>query len=302
MLKKIKNSDNGVVGIVVAVLLIGLMVSVVSLVQMVYVPKWMEQREAEHMDEVTAQFSQLKFAIGTQYATKQKYTPLATSITLGSKELPYLMSIRAFGHLEILSNTYSKAFSITITNATDSPQYSIGTIKYSSNNAYYVNQDFIYEAGAIITSQTDGDIMSIKPSFPSFETDVNNINISFDLINISGVGGKLSWSGYGTTAIQTEYSGPQIKQNFTNVSSIEIISNYPNSWFFFMNWTLQKQGFTHGNTINTGDFYIETDFPNNKITINIYKRIYYNTNDWYRPTVYINIIEILAQIGPGWIE
>ena len=45
MLRKIKKSDHGVVGIVVAVLMIGLMVSVISLIQMVYVPKWMEQRD-----------------------------------------------------------------------------------------------------------------------------------------------------------------------------------------------------------------------------------------------------------------
>ena len=102
--RKLKNSDEGVVGIVVAVLLIGLLFSVVSLVQTVYVPKWMEQKESEHMDEVAVQFSQLKYAIDTHSATEQINNPISAAITLGSRELPYLMSTRAFGHLEILEN------------------------------------------------------------------------------------------------------------------------------------------------------------------------------------------------------
>jgi hypothetical protein len=72
MIKNIIKSDNGVVGIVVAVLMIGLIVAVVSLIQAVYVPKWMEEREAEHMDLVVTQFAQLKSAIDTHVANAPK--------------------------------------------------------------------------------------------------------------------------------------------------------------------------------------------------------------------------------------
>ena len=71
-IKKFKNSDDAVVGIIVAILLIGLIILVISILQTVFIPNWMKQIEAEHMDEVADQFSQLKFAIDIQSALEKK--------------------------------------------------------------------------------------------------------------------------------------------------------------------------------------------------------------------------------------
>ena len=103
MLKK-KTTDNAVVGVVTAILIVGLIVAVVSLVQTMYIPKIMEQREADHMDKVAEQFTYLTSVIDGQAANPTNNMPIATSITLGSKELPYMLSMRAFGTLEILDN------------------------------------------------------------------------------------------------------------------------------------------------------------------------------------------------------
>ncbi|PNX50760.1 MAG: hypothetical protein BV458_12670, partial [Thermoplasmata archaeon M9B2D] len=61
-----KTTDSAVVGIVTAILLIGLVVLVLSIVQTVYVPQIMEQREAEHMDMVALQFAFLTSVIDNQ--------------------------------------------------------------------------------------------------------------------------------------------------------------------------------------------------------------------------------------------
>jgi len=277
MLRKIKNSDCGVVGIVVAVLLIGLMVSVLSLIQMVYVPKWMEQREAEHMDMVDTQFSQLKFAIDTQSSTGQLYIPIATSITLGSKELPFLMSVRAFGHLKILPGSYE----LSITNATNTYTYSFANIEYSSTNAYYLDQSFIYEAGAVITSQQEGNMISIKPSFY-----INNVgedeDISINIPNINVIGGKTTGSGYGTTAIQTEYTGSN-NVYIKDASKISIETSYTNSWKIFLNWMLKR-------SLNSSDYLVTV--VNDQVI----------TQFFNSPDIYLTIVDINAQIGAGWVE
>ncbi len=277
MLKNIKDSEYGVVGIVVAVLLIGLMVSVVSLIQMVYVPKWMEQREAEHMDEVDAQFSQLKFALDTQSFTGQLNIPIATSITLGSKELPYLMSVRAFGQLEILSDSFELGF----VNSTDTYTYSFGTIKYSSANAYYLDQTFIYEAGAIIISQQEGNMISIKPSFFANEIGGNQ-NISINIPNINAIGGKTTGSGYGTSAIQTEYTGFN-NVKIQNISQIYINTSYTNAWKIYLDWMLK-------NVFDSIDYSIST--TNKQLIIQFFNS----------PDIDLTIVNINAQIGAGWIE
>ena len=277
MFRKIEKSEYGVVGIVVAVLLIGLMVSVVSLIQMVYVPKWMEQIEAEHMDEVNAQFSQLKFAIDTQSSTSQLNTPIASSITLGSKELPYLLSVRAFGQLEILSDS----FTLNIMNSSDTYTYSFGTIKYSSSNAYFLDQTFIYEAGAIIISQQEGNMISVKPSFNV----VNNggvKNISIFIADINGIGGKTTGSGYGTTAIQTEYTG-FFNVDMQDISQITINTSYPNAWSIYLDWVLKK-------VLSYTDYMISINTDGLSIQ-------FFNS-----PDVDLKIVNINAQIGAGWIE
>jgi len=201
-MKKMKNSDDAVVGIVATFLIVGLIVTVISMIQAVYVPEWMEQTEADHMEVVADQFSQLKFAIDTQSAIKEPDTPISTSITLGNKELPFLTSSRAYGSLDILSDECM--VTINYSNVTKSGSYPLGIIKYSSANAYFLNQAYICEAGAVILSQSQGNTMSIKPAFSvSYGAD---INISFTIINISTIGEKRSIGGYGTYPIQTEFS------------------------------------------------------------------------------------------------
>jgi hypothetical protein len=276
MVRKIIKENEGVVGIIVAVLLIGLLVSVVSLIQSVYVPKWMEQKEAEHMDEVSSQFSQLKFAIDTQASTGELSTPIATSITLGSKELPFLMSVRAFGELEILSNSIN----LTLQNSTDTLSFSLGALKYSSVNAYYLDQSFIYQAGAIIIDQNEGNMLSIKPSFlvKDFSGDVK---ITIKAVDLIGIGGKVSGSGYGSTAIQTEYSSSD-EFNITDVEFIKITTSYTNAWKTYLNWILEKELDSNAYSLTTND---------NDITITL------NQAD-----VDLRIIDINAQIGAGWIE
>ena len=124
--RNIKNKNDAVVGIVAAFLIVGLIVTVVSIIQTAYIPKWMEQQEAEHMEEVGNQFAELKYAIEQHMLTKQKGIPISTSITLGSKELPFLMSSRAFGTLTILPDQCT----ITIKNDTSQPKkFTLGIIK-----------------------------------------------------------------------------------------------------------------------------------------------------------------------------
>lgn len=283
-IRKLKKSDDAVVGIVVAFLITGLIVIVVSTIQMVYIPKWMEQAEADHMEMVADQFSQLKFSIDTQSVIKQPNMPISTSITLGNKEMPFLKSSRSYGSLEILSDECR----VTIIKKGSSPlSYSLGAIKYSSTNSYFLNQAYIYEAGAVILSQSEGDTMTIKPAFSVKNGD--NINISFTIINISAIEEKNSIGGYGTYPIQTEFSENDTIPVIQNVSNITIGTHYQNAWHKFINGTLRNQGLNYGYdkdyTITLSESGISLKFTKNTIV---------NLN--------IKLIQIDAQVAPGWIE
>ena len=285
-MKKMKNSDDAVVGIVATFLIVGLIVTVISMIQAVYVPEWMEQTEADHMEVVADQFSQLKFAIDTQSAIKEPDTPISTSITLGNKELPFLTSSRAYGSLDILSDECM--VTINDSNVTKSKSYPLGVIKYSSANAYFLNQAYICEAGAVILSQSQGNTMSIKPAFSVSYGYGSDINISFTIINISTIGEKRSIGGYGTYPIQTEFSNVDVT-NFTDVKNITIDTNYQKAWQKFINNTLINLGLNYDGYDTNFSISIDDDSMilkfNNSITVNLK----------------LKHVTINAQIAPGWI-
>lgn len=282
----IKIVDKAVVGVVTAVLLIGLVVAVIALVQTAYVPKMMEQREAEHMDVVADQFARLKSAIDSQAFTQRKGIPVATSMTLGNKELPFLMSVRAFGTLEILLDEFTVGVTYS-QNGTESLSKSFGTLKYSSANVYFLDQSYIYETGAVIVSQYLGNMMLVKPSFYAIHAG-SNVNMSFDLVNISGVGEKLSVTGYGTYPIQTEYVDSE-SNNITDVDNIYIGTSFPNAWRLFLESTFVKAGLSK-----------DVDFSVSQVDGGILLDLTINDNLNY--SISLSITDIDAQIGPGWVE
>lgn len=280
-------NDIAVVGIVTAILIIGLVAAVISIVQTTYIPKIMEQREAEHMDKVAEQFSSLTSVIDGQAADEKKGIPIATSVTLGSRELPFLVSSKSFGALEILENSCT----ITIKNQTTTNTYPIGTITYSSANAYYLDQSYTYETGAMIVSQTPGNLMMIPPDYIIDYDGVTDVNISFNVVNISGVQQKMMAAGFGTYPIQTDFQEISTQINFTDVQNLTITTRFPNAWLVLLNGSLTVSGLnlagygTHFLLTDMGDA-VGLEFLGSCPTVNII----------------FKIIEIRAQIGPGWID
>ena len=282
-----KTTDNAVVGIVTAMLVISLITTVFAMAQLVYVPIIMEQREAEHMDKVAEQFGFLTSVIDKQAADSRKGIPIAAFITLGSKELPFLISSRAYGTLEILENSYT----MIIHNDSFDNAFRIGGITYSATNAYYVDQSYIYEAGAMIVSQVSGNKMIVRPGFfVDYDKTNETVNISFAIVNISSLGLKNIATGSGISGIQTEFSDISTNINLTDVHNITIVTSFSNAWFVFMNHLLTEAGLdskanpAQFNLINTEQD-LNLEFPST-LTVNMN----------------FKIIEIQAQIGPGWVE
>jgi len=284
-MKKLKNSDNAVVGIVAAFLIIGLVVAVLSVIQTQYVPKWMEEKEADHMNMLADQFAQLNYAISTHVLNEKTDIPISTTITLGSKEMPFLMSMRAFGELKILHDNVE----ISI-NGTPNKNIKIGTIKYSSYNNYFIDQSYIYECGGVILSQQSGNVMYIKPFFTA--NFLEDAILNFTIVNISTIGNKdTSVHGFGPAPIQTEFKN--FNYSFIkDIKYINITTNYENSWLNFLNSTLIKAGLNYADqknyTISAND---------GKISIHI---LDFPGNDEFK--MHLTISKIGAQIAPGWVE
>ncbi|MFE3845745.1 hypothetical protein ACFL1L_02655 [Thermoplasmatota archaeon] len=291
-ISKITKSDEAVVGIIVAVLLIGLMLIVVSILQTVFIPNWMKQVEAEHMDEVSEQFAQLKFAIDLQTVLNVSNLPISTPVTIGNKGFPILNSGQSFGDLTINED----ATIFTIDN-TSTPLIELGTIQYSSNNFYFLDQTYTYESGGIIITQDEGSIMTIKPSITMELDESNDLLINLTLINISITGNKYSASGFGTYPIRVEYNGIQISENISEfVTYINVSSSYPDAWYLFfrspLNNIIENLGFSLTEDI--------LDIVSDTVVLNLDElRAELVFSDIY---VKYSTVKINAQIAPGWVE
>ena len=236
ILRSFKTKNEAVAGIVVAVMIVGLVLAVVSIIQTVYIPKWMETREAEHMGVVSDQFSQLKFAIDSQIVL-QKDSPISSSITLGSRELGFFISNKAFGRLGIITNGWAYRVITTIGNTFED---NLGVLRYNSENAYFLNQVYTYETGGLVLDQTQGYVYIIKPDFTAYyNTSVRQITLSLRCVDLVPSDERTSITGYGTYPIRTEYL-MSTNTSINLVQSLAIITSYPTIWYNLFNTTLSN--------------------------------------------------------------
>jgi hypothetical protein len=288
-IKKLQHKDDAVAGIIVAVLLIALVISVVAIIQTVFVPQWMEQKEAEHMQNVFNQFTMLKYCIDTQALTKDRSLALTTSITLGNKELPILHSTRSYGYLMI--NETRTELKVREQGSQELKiEQTYGMIQYSSNNAYFLDRTYIYEAGALIVRQSEGDIMAISPAMELEMQENNIIRINFSLINTRGIGERRHLGGYGTYPVRAQFNSFE-QRIVDDVAEIHFPTSNKNSWLSYFQREFRKHNIAYegGNAICS----IETTNDGIKIIFN---------EGECTARLNFNIFHINVEFSSGWIE
>ena len=303
--RRISQNDRAVAGIVVAVMMVGLTLAIVSLVQIYYVPKWMKAREAEHLGNVEDQFSRLKYAIDQQAAEGSagglgKDVPISTSITLGSENLGFLVSQRAFGRINLITSGCLCFFQMA---GGTNEQYDLTILKYMSENSYYLDQAFVLEGGAVVLNQSGSNVFLIKPSISSYYSN-RVLTCNWTCINLQPEGGVTSLSGYGTYPIQTKFLGNGTV-HFDSVTNISITTYHPEIWRqFFIDLITSTPTNIVGRYFTLGtDFTIPafTEGDNNKamMTVN------FNCGSSYlddKVVFNVNVVTISVEFAPGWIE
>jgi hypothetical protein len=227
ILSKLKNSESAVVGIVVTVLLIGLFLVIMVLLNTLYIPQWLETSEAGHMDDISQQFSQLKYALDLQSIIDDN-TAITTSIKLGTSDIPFFNKGRTSDTLEIIKDAITIEFS-------PGGSYTSDAIIFSSGNSYFVNQIYMYEAGALILGQDDKYISYGNPTilvteylnFNNTGPELDGANITFFIPQVEGLIGKTNVGGQGSYKIYTTTKSSSVEILYKNVSSIIVTNNYP---------------------------------------------------------------------------
>ncbi len=207
-------------GVIEALLLVALVAIIISTIQLLYVPQIMEEKEAEHMDEVANQFSFLKAMIDLQSATSED-VPISSPITLGNSKLPFFVTMGASGQLSIIDK-YKTEWEIK----TDARTIPLTSIIFEAYNYYFIDQIYVLEGGGIIVNQPDGESMRVDP--PITIENGSKINIKFYLPLITSVPGKNLTAHDKTCFVRTNYSSDITYSE--DITYFEIHTKYLNAW------------------------------------------------------------------------
>ena len=283
--RKFGTHNQAVAGVIEALLMVALVSVVISMIQLIYIPQIMEQKEAEHMDLVSNQFSTLKSMIDLQGITRSS-APISSMITLGSRDLPYFITAKAFGEVSVKENPTYKITVLPPPGSLPSGTVPLTSIQYAADNSYFVDQTYVLEGGGLIVQQPDGvPVMRADPSISSVNN-TNTITLHFDLIHVITIPGKNSTNGEGNCFIRTNYSSN--RTHFDTIQPgghIRIYTAYPNAWNESLN--------------NLLGIYAVNGYINIVVApAQSYIEIIPGTKDIL---LQLNVIEIYVQIGQGWI-
>ncbi len=243
----IRDEEEAAAGVVAILLSILVVILLVTLITSVWLPVWMEEREAAQIRSVTSDFGNVKATIDNQILQGDTTIIVASPITLGTEGFSFFgedsagsFSINHFRNeeLEFLCNIKNESGVVNVT--------STGGMKYNSKNQYYINQELAYENGAIILFQGEGEIVRIGPQF-TVEKFGPVISVSFVLITLSGV--ETSIQGTSTILFQTQlvtYTSDDYLFSPSCWLNITVISQYTTAWSAYFNNTLIEAGLAPG--------------------------------------------------------
>jgi len=250
LIRDIRGDEEGVASTVGTIMALLVFLTFLSLIVNQYVPVWMKDSEASHMNGALGQFGGIKGAIDLQILAAQAaqiagthYIPVTASsaVSLGVDGVP-IFAASTLGTIQSFPDAgpFIVTFNYLISGvSTPVREQSNGSIELDVGNRYYVPQKIAYENGAIVRYQSDGQVIRAQPTFSVVKTN-NTLDISFGLVSLYGAG---SVSGTSTEVVNTQVFAFD-RQDYQGFAPNAVITIYHNStryglaWYQFLNQTL----------------------------------------------------------------
>ena len=109
---------------------------------------------------------------------------------MGGGDIPIIAAGKSSGTMSVNSKNCSIIIVANDTLGTvyksNSDLLELGSISYSSNNNYYIDQMFEYENGALIVVQDERALIKLSPAITVSKLDATNISIVVSAIEIIG--------------------------------------------------------------------------------------------------------------------
>jgi hypothetical protein len=239
----------------------------------------MSDNESSHMSTVIQQFTTLKSSvdIGISYNSNSRIapTPVFVPITLSSPGIPVFAAPtagilqytpEAFNQRPMFNISYTYVSSTGTTNTLDQSNdgHSGGSLDLYCPNRYFVEQHLVYESGAVILNQSDGEFIIAGPQFA-----VKNIGTASDpqivvmvtQISLQGLNKTIGGTGSKGVTADLLYADTTAYNNSAGNTpvTITITSKHGYAWYEYFLRTLNGtadltlgHGFTLMRTLHLG--------------------------------------------------
>ena len=273
------DSEEGVAATVGTIMTLLVFLTFMGMFTNTFVPVWMSDNESTHMSQAIQQFVTLKSQIDTAVSRYPNSlvapAPIFVPVTLSAPGIPVFaastagiltLSPESLGVKPMFNITYTyssttsgKTYNYTLDPTNDG--YSGGFLDLYCPNRYYVEEHLVYEAGAVILNQTDGEfvIAGLQLSVKNLGTDIQPSRV-MQITQVSVEGSNKTIGGTGSKGVSAEltYANTVSYENsgtYGGTLSIEIVSLHGTAWAQYFTRTLENQA---GLSLGNG-FTVDTD-------------------------------------------
>lgn len=245
--------DEGVSATIGTIMSLLVFLTVLGMFTNQFVPVWMSDNESTHMANAMTQIIGFKADVDglvVDYSDSQLApAPIVAPITLHATGIPVFAEatsgILEFAHETVYAKpcmnvSYDEGGTSGYDLGPTTGGHSGGFLSLYAPNRYYVEQRLIYESGAVILNQSDGEFVVTGPQFAV--SDVSGSRV-VKLTQVTMLGGNKTIGGTGTKLVNAEmlYAGTTTLRNTSGADlTISIVSVYGTAWERYFNNALNS--------------------------------------------------------------
>ncbi|NPE28111.1 hypothetical protein HNV12_09080 [Methanococcoides sp. SA1] len=268
---KLKNSEHAISTVVSVILLLGLAVAMVAVFNVSYVPDMKTAAEFDHMGDVYEDMSRIKsngdiMAIAMAI-DNDIFFSMDMPVRMGGGYIPIIGRERSSSTLVV--NDATVGMYITAEDQSNGTVYNyvlddLGSIRYSSNNRYFMDQSFVLENGALFIVQGNRSLMKLPPSMRMDLLNGSHTDVRISVVDIFGNTGSVASNDVEYVRMESNSSNVLFnKDRLLKNMSVTIISPYPLAWSEHLDSMAAKAGL-----VSPAEYDVTTS--NNNVTLSLY--------------------------------
>jgi len=252
---KFRVSERAISSVVSVILVLGLIVAFTTTIHVSYIPAWKNDAERCHMDDTWNDMADLKskidFISAGLVTNPASNIQLSVPIKMGGGDIPIVSTGKSSGTLSVNLNdcgmviTAYNASGVVYDSGSELPD--LGSISYSSNNNYYINQMFEYENGALLIVQDSRSLVKSSPAVTVSKLGATGISVMVSAVELVGDRRTKSSNTIEEVCLRSNSSGVLYSDSdLVSDVNITVYTNYPDAWAQYFNTTANRADLGYG--------------------------------------------------------